>query len=106
MCAPWRMSLSRKRELQTQAKVLSGGRIAAARKQRRVGLAVVIEAHCEQARQRVVGRERQLERRVAAAGRACHRGNVAADGRLLAVRQVETQVEVGVESGAARAVRR
>ena len=30
------MSLSRKRELQTQAKVLSGGRIAAARKQRRV----------------------------------------------------------------------
>lgn len=99
------ITLSSKRELQTQAKVLCRCWITAAWKQRSIGLAVVIETHCEKARQCIVGRERQLKRRVSAACRTCHRRNVTAYWRLLTIRQVETQIKVGVESWTARAGR-
>ena len=81
-------------------------RITVGRKQRRVGLAVVIKAHRQQARQGVIGREREFERSVAAAGRTGHRGYVAADGCLLAVREIETQVKRRVEAARPRTVGR
>ncbi len=63
-CGP----LSCQAELQAQTEVLGCRRVGAAAQKRRVGLAVKIEAHGHQLRQCVVGRERQLERTVAAAG--------------------------------------
>ena len=92
---------SGQRELQAEAEILSSGRITARRQQRRIGLSVVVKAHGQQTRQGVIGRERQLEGRIAAAGRTRHRGYVTADGGLLAVRQIETQIERSVESAAA-----
>ena len=91
-------ALPRERELQAQAEVLRGCRITARRQQWSVGLPVVIEAHGEQSRQCVVGRERQLECGVAAACRACHCGNVAAYRCLLTEAQVEAQAQVVVHA--------
>ena len=71
--------LPRERELQAESEVLRSRRVTARRKQRRVGLAVIIEAQCKQARHCIISRERQFESRIAAAGRTGHRGNVAAD---------------------------
>ena len=49
------------RELETEAEVLRSGRVTARRKQRSVGLAVVIEAHRKQAREGVVGENDSLK---------------------------------------------
>ena len=58
------------------------GGIAVATQQGRIGLSVVEKAHGEQARERVVGRETNLNGRVAAACGTCSRGNVATDASL------------------------
>ena len=81
---------------------MCGGGIAAGGEKRRVGLTVVVEAHRELARERVVGHETQFESCVTAAGSTGERGNVAGDGRLSAIAQVETHVEIVV--GGARSV--
>ena len=72
------------------------GGITVAAKQGCVGLSVVEEAHGEQAREGVIGREANFNGGVAHACRACTCGNVATDAGLLAVTQVESHVQVVV----------
>ena len=86
--------LSRQRELDAQAEVLRGRRITAARKQRGVGLTIVVETHGEQLAQGVIGSEAELQGIVATAGAARHRSDVADDGCLLAETEVGTEIEV------------
>ena len=81
-------TLSRQRELDAQAEVLRGRRITAARKQRGVGLTIVVETHGEQLAQGVIGSEAELQGIVATAGTARHRSDVADDGCLLAETEV------------------
>ena len=92
--------LSRQRELHRDAEVLCGGGIAAAGEQGRVGLAVVVGGEGEIAREGVGGSERNLQCRVAAAGRGDASGDVARDGGLLAQRDVEARVQVVVHAAA------
>ena len=77
-------------------------RIAAARKQWRVRLTIIVETHREQLAERVICRETQLQGIVATARTAYHRGDVSHDGCLLAEAEVEAQVEVVV--GAIRTI--
>ena len=88
--------LSRQRELDAQAEVLRGRRITAARKQRGIGLTIVVETHGEQLAQGVIGSEAELQGVVATAGAARHRSDVADDGCLLAEAEVGTEIEVVV----------
>ena len=77
-----RLFLSRQRELHGESEVAGGGGIAAGGEQRGVGLALIVERHGEQARQRVVGHEGNLQCRIATAGCRGAGGYVAGDGSL------------------------
>ena len=92
------LALPRETQLNIEAEVVGRGRITARRKERRIGLHIVVEAHRDQTREGVVGGERELERRVATRSRGSHRGDVARDGCLLAEREVEAQVQVAVHT--------
>ena len=80
--------LSRQRELDAQTEILRGGRITAARQERRIGLAIIVETHGEHLAQGIISREAQLHGIVAAAGAARHRGYITDDGCLLAETEV------------------
>ena len=92
------MCSSCERQLYVQPEVVCRGGICAACEQWSIGLHIIVEAHCDESAERVVGSERQLEGRVAAAGGALHRCYVADYGSLLAIRHVEAQVEVVVDA--------
>ena len=64
---------SRQRELDAQAEILRGRRITAARQERRIGLAIIVETHGKHLAQGIISRETQLQGIVAAAGAARHR---------------------------------
>ena len=89
---------SRQRELDAQAEILRGRRITAARQERRIGLAIIVETHGEHLAQGIISRETQLQGIVAAAGAARHRGYITDDGCLLAETEVETQVQVVIRT--------
>lgn len=97
--------LSCQAELDAQAEVLRRCGVGAAAQERRVGLTVEVETHGQQARQRVFGRERQFEGGVATRCVRHDGGDIAGDGCLLTVGQVEAQVEVVVRA-VARGARR
>lgn len=91
------MFLPRQRELEVESEVVSDGGIAAGGEQRGILLHVVIEAHSDEFGEGVVSKERELEGGIAAGGCTGERGYVTTDGCLLAIRQVEAQVEVMIE---------
>lgn len=90
--------LSCQRELDAQTEILRGGRITAARQERGIGLAIIVETHGEHLAQGIISREAQLQGIVAAAGAARHRGYITDDGCLLAETEVETQVQVVIRT--------
>ena len=52
--------LSRQRELDAQTEILRGCWITAARQERRIGLAIIVETHGEHLAQGIISRETQL----------------------------------------------
>ena len=98
------LSLSCQTELDAQSEVLCGCRIAAGREQGRVGLSVEVKAHGEQLGECIVCHKRELESCVAAAGRGGDGGNIPQQTGLLAIGEIQTQVQVMIDAPACAAI--
>ncbi len=96
------VELAAEGELQGEAEVVGGGGVGIGGEEGDVLLHVVVEAQGHQLREGIFGREGEFEGVATTRRSGGHAGNVPTQGRLLAIADVQTEVEVVVEFSTSR----